>query len=104
MTDQQPRGPVDWARHYAEQRETQAAADPRQPVYDAVYAYIRELGDYMPPDPVHRNVLIWRGVHAALDVANVPGLAQPPAHNAGPSVAEAAANDRRWWNGEKAGE
>lgn len=27
-----------------------------------------------------------------------------PAHDAGPTVAEAAANDRRWWDGEKAGE
>ncbi|WP_107500216.1 hypothetical protein [Streptomyces swartbergensis] len=27
-----------------------------------------------------------------------------PAHDAGPSVREAAANDRRWWNGEKTGE
>lgn len=29
---------------------------------------------------------------------------QPAAHDAGPTVAEAAAQDRRWWNGEKAGE
>lgn len=28
---------------------------------------------------------------------------QAPAHN-GPTVAEATANDRRWWNGEKEGE
>jgi hypothetical protein len=27
-----------------------------------------------------------------------------PAHNAGPSVAECAEADRRWWNGEKAGD
>lgn len=27
-----------------------------------------------------------------------------PAHDNGPSVAEATADDRRWWNGEKAGE
>ncbi|MGA5372318.1 hypothetical protein ACPCSD_14720 [Streptomyces griseoincarnatus] len=27
-----------------------------------------------------------------------------PAHNAGPTVAECAEADRRWWNGEKAGE
>jgi hypothetical protein len=29
---------------------------------------------------------------------------QPPAHNAGPSVAECAQADRRWRDGEKAGE
>ncbi|MFI8439971.1 hypothetical protein ACIGKG_05045 [Streptomyces rochei] len=32
------------------------------------------------------------------------GLLDQPAHNTGPTVAEAAADDRRWWNGEKAGE
>ncbi|MFJ8543345.1 hypothetical protein ACIRFH_15265 [Streptomyces sp. NPDC093586] len=41
-------------------------SDPRQPAYDAVYDYIRHLGQYMPPDPVHRNALIWHAVHAAL--------------------------------------
>lgn len=40
--------------------------DPRQPAYDAVYEYIRRLGTYLPPDPVHRNAVIWRAVHAAL--------------------------------------
>jgi hypothetical protein len=85
------------------QGERGAGEDPRQPAYDAVYAYIRELGDYMPPDPVHRNVVIWRGVHAALDAVDVPPL-QPPAHNAGPSIRECAEADARWWGGEKAGE
>jgi hypothetical protein len=27
-----------------------------------------------------------------------------PAHDTGPTVREAAANDRRWWGGEKGGE
>ena len=45
--------------------------DPRQPAYDAVYAYLRALGDYLPPDPVHRNAVIWRAVHAALDATPV---------------------------------
>ncbi|MCI3246284.1 hypothetical protein [Streptomyces spinosisporus] len=40
--------------------------DPCQPAYDAVYEYIRALGDYLPPDRVHRNAIIWRAVHAAL--------------------------------------
>ena len=34
------------------------------PAHDAVYAYIRDLGDYLPPDPVHRNAIIWRSVEA----------------------------------------
>jgi hypothetical protein len=45
--------------------------DPRQPAYDAVYEYIRALGPYMPPDPVHRNAIIWRAVHAALGATPV---------------------------------
>lgn len=28
----------------------------------------------------------------------------PPAHNAGPTIAECAEADRRWWGGEKTGE
>lgn len=45
--------------------------DPRQPAYDAVYEYIRALGGYLPPDPVHRNAVIWRAVNAALDATPV---------------------------------
>jgi hypothetical protein len=45
--------------------------DPRQPAYDAVYEYIRKLGPYLPPNPVHRNAIIWRAVHAALDATPV---------------------------------
>jgi hypothetical protein len=39
----------------------------RQPAYDAVYAYIRELRNTLPPDAAHRNATIWRAVNAALD-------------------------------------
>lgn len=45
--------------------------DPRQPAYDTVYDYIRRLGDYLPPDPRHRNAVIWRAVHAALGATPV---------------------------------
>lgn len=45
--------------------------DPRQPAYDAVYEYIRGLGGYLPPDPVHRNAIIWRAVQAALEATPV---------------------------------
>lgn len=45
--------------------------DPRQLAYDAVYEYIRALGAYLPPDPVHRNAVIWRAVHAALSATPV---------------------------------
>ncbi|MEV8124809.1 hypothetical protein AB0P07_11950 [Streptomyces sp. NPDC085944] len=45
--------------------------DPRQPAYDAVYGYIRGLDTYLPPDPVHRNAVIWRAVQAALDATHL---------------------------------
>lgn len=45
--------------------------DPRQLAYGAVYEYIRSLGAYLPPDPVHRNAIIWRAVQAALDATPV---------------------------------
>ncbi|MFF9279551.1 hypothetical protein [Streptomyces griseosporeus] len=45
--------------------------DPRQPAYDAVYEYLRGLGQYLPPDPVRRNAIIWRAVHRALDATHV---------------------------------
>ncbi|MBZ6290437.1 hypothetical protein KVH30_02465 [Streptomyces olivaceus] len=51
--------------------EVQVRPGPRQPAHDAVYAYIRHLGQYLPPDPVHRNAVIWRAVQAALDATPV---------------------------------
>lgn len=52
----------------------------RQPAYDAVYAYIRELDSYMPADVVHRNALMWRAVTAALDALGVPLANAPESH------------------------
>ncbi|WP_145503123.1 hypothetical protein [Streptomyces sp. CFMR 7] len=49
----------------------QVRPDPRQPAYDAVYENIRSLGEYLPPDTVHRNAIIWRAVQAALDATPV---------------------------------
>ncbi|MFI9598888.1 hypothetical protein ACIHCX_03235 [Streptomyces sp. NPDC052043] len=51
---------------------TAPGLDPRMPAYDAVYAYVRRLGDRMPADPVHRNAIIWRAVSAALDAMPPP--------------------------------
>jgi hypothetical protein len=70
--EQEPRGPIDWARRQQAEREQQAATDPRQLAYDAVYEYIRNLGDYLPSNPVDRNALIWHAVHAALDAGARP--------------------------------
>ncbi|WP_399553874.1 hypothetical protein OG473_39430 (plasmid) [Streptomyces anulatus] len=44
-------------------------ADPKQPAYDAVFAYIRSQPDVLPATVVERNAMIWRAVHAALDAA-----------------------------------
>lgn len=56
----------------AEQPAEAQATNAWQPAYDAVYARIRALGDYLPPDPAHRNTLIWRAVHAALNALIPP--------------------------------
>jgi hypothetical protein len=48
--------------------------------------------------------------HAWSDILNCPNegcersFMVAPAYNAGPTVAECAADDRRWWGGEKTGE
>jgi hypothetical protein len=48
--------------------------DPRQPAYDAVFAYIRQQPrDFLPTTVVERNAVIWSAVHAALDAIGVPG-------------------------------
>ncbi|WP_435110141.1 hypothetical protein [Nocardiopsis synnemataformans] len=49
---------------------TDPQSTPKSRAYDAVYAYITQLGDRLPPDEVHRNAMIWRGVEAALNAAN----------------------------------
>lgn len=47
--------------------------DPRQPAYDAVFAYIRsQPRDFLPTTVVARNALIWRAVHTALDAMGAP--------------------------------
>ncbi|MEV5957261.1 hypothetical protein AB0M11_26430 [Streptomyces sp. NPDC051987] len=50
------------------------ATNPRQPAYDAVFAYIRQQPvDFLPATVVDRNAMIWRAVNAALDaVPSVP--------------------------------
>ncbi|MFB9485592.1 hypothetical protein ACFFSH_40495, partial [Streptomyces filamentosus] len=64
--------PIPSTHHQTHHFDTTARpTDPRQPAYDAVYAHIRELGDHMPPNPVHRNAMIWRAVHAALGATPV---------------------------------
>ncbi|MBP5930436.1 hypothetical protein [Streptomyces scabiei] len=61
----------------ADPPEPGAVSPRRQAAYDAVYAYINGLGTALPPDPVHRNAMIWRAVTWALDAANIPAQADP---------------------------
>ncbi|MET9150019.1 hypothetical protein ABZX82_01870 [Streptomyces griseoflavus] len=78
------------AAHYQRAVDAALAAERRAHQAEAKLARIQHLVDAHP---------------VALDPALIAeALDDPPAHNAGPSVAEAAANDRRWWGGEKAGE
>ena len=68
------RDAVSRIREAARPVETPAPTeDPRQPAYDAVFAFIREQPhDFLPATVVARNALIWRAVHAALDAMGVP--------------------------------
>ncbi|HEY8985714.1 MAG TPA: hypothetical protein VIU15_39855 [Streptomyces sp.] len=55
---------------------TLPTGDPRQPAHDAVFAFIRSLGEELPTNLVGRNAMIWRAVNAALDAMAAPA---PPA-------------------------
>lgn len=54
-----------------------ALAPARQAAYDAVYELLALLGPKLPPDPTHRNAMIWRAVNTALDAAGVHVNANP---------------------------
>jgi hypothetical protein len=61
----------------ADASSTARGQDPRQPAYDAVFAYIRRQPvDFLPTTVVGRNAMIWDAVHAALDAVGVPGAAE----------------------------
>jgi len=76
------------------------AGNPRQAAFDAVYECIRST-NRIPGNPAYRNAMIWRAVQAALDAAGVPNPPDPTAHDTGPSLADCARDDTRWWGGEK---
>lgn len=69
--------PQDFVITPADPPEPGSVSPRREAAYDAVRAVIRRLGTELPPDPVHRNAMIWRAVTAALDAANIPVQADP---------------------------
>ncbi|MFE6284379.1 hypothetical protein [Streptomyces sp. NPDC057877] len=68
---EQAEPPTDEEDGSLEDEPTPDRPNSRQPAYDAVYAYIRGLGEYLPPDLVNRNATIWHAVHAALNATPV---------------------------------
>jgi hypothetical protein len=84
--------------------ETHTALDPRARAraHAAVRAHLAALGAWMPATITQRDTAVWSAVHDALDAASLPRQAASR-HDSGPSVREAAADDRRWPL-EKAGE
>ncbi|MFE0470539.1 hypothetical protein ACFW2V_02835 [Streptomyces sp. NPDC058947] len=116
MTDQ-PRGPVDGARHQATEREQRAAADPNTTIRAAKFtaAHWHQAALDRDDIPMAHAIACIRAALAGETRPSQLGLdegahdafraaLQPPAHNAGPSIRECAEADRRWWNGEKTGE
>lgn len=140
--DQHPRGPVDWARQQAAQREKQHATGDLQ---QQITAAIRDTPARYPDDiatavmaapgmkrliaqAARREPPITEPERLADTITRVRTLAaelfvagatdthrsigrrllnalQPPVPGGdGPSVSEAAAQDRRWWDSEKVGE
>jgi hypothetical protein len=56
--------------------DTQTTPRPdRESAYNAVYGYIRSIGDEMPTSRIARNAMIWPAVNAALD-AYAPPVAE----------------------------
>jgi hypothetical protein len=106
-----PRGPVDWARQQAAEREKQTekrlrlahqARRAKEHQLDDIRRALCDIGFMEDDDPYsHADLadVIRQNGQGLRDMAQ-----STPAHNAGPSVAEAARDDRRWWNGEKTGE
>lgn len=92
----QPGGDTDIRKHEEATKYWFGAASERL----AALARVRALAEVWQdaPDPLVRA--------SAADLLSTLRGPQPPApaHDAGPSVAEAKADDRRWWGGEKTGE
>jgi hypothetical protein len=101
-----PRGPVDWARQQAAEREAFTAEEQRETeTLKAAIARVRALHRKAS----HGTTCVYcaHGQRLGYDTDwpcdTVRALDQP-AHNAGPTVAEAAADDRAHWTAKYAGE
>jgi hypothetical protein len=69
----------------------------RHDLIKAMRAHVAQPGEILPDDEA------WRLVDLA-DAALAVFQKHQAAHDGGPSVQEAAADDRRYWDGEKAAE
>lgn len=88
-----------------EPRTAEAGPDPRRLACDAAVACLAANPE-IPRDLVTRNAIAWRAVHAALDAilgrttpdnpATSGDVADNPTLPDGPTVAEAAADDKLW--------
>ncbi|MFB6934559.1 hypothetical protein [Streptomyces chartreusis] len=87
-------------RHAPHELAVEESPEPaaRQPAYDAVYAYIRALGDDMPTSKVNRNAMIWHAVNDALEaMPRTDGRGDTaldtPAENSGPTIPNHQVNE-----------
>ncbi|MFJ2961211.1 hypothetical protein ACIPIC_02740 [Streptomyces collinus] len=85
--EQEPRGPVDWARQQADQRATARVLAALHRSAETDVTRVIELAEQWATRPERADAL--RELTDALGYRTT-------AHNAGPSVAECAQADRRW--------
>lgn len=85
------------APHYQRAVDTANAAEQRALEAEATVARVRAARDRIG----RANA---REVDAIYCLDLIEEALDPPAHNAGPTVAECAEADRRWWGSQKAGE
>ncbi|MEG8275737.1 hypothetical protein [Streptomyces sp. AHA2] len=109
--EQQPRGPVDWARHYAAQREGTNVRD-KDAELRAANEWIERLNAELTETRTVLDEVLRQFVHkghpgqpclssgwiSEKTVARWRAVLHPPtpAHNAGPSIRECAQADRLW--------
>lgn len=92
------------APHYQRAVNAATAAEQRAETAEAKLARIRDLATQLEEFAENAIKVSDRQLYAIVADDLRRCVDDPPAHNAGPTVAECAEADQRWWTTEKAGE